>query len=67
MSSHDTAEQAAQWYWEGRQAYLRGLPCTPPPDDINGVWRAGYAVAAQADRRQSGNAETIPPTPDLFD
>ena len=67
MSSHDTAEQAAQWYWEGRQAYLHGQPCTPPPADINGVWRAGYAVAQQADLRRTMIDVVTPPPPGLFD
>lgn len=51
MSSTDLAEQAATWFWQGRQAYLKGLPRTPPPEDTYGVWLAGYADAAKTNPR----------------
>jgi hypothetical protein len=66
MSSTDLAEQASTWYWQGRQAYLMGQPCKPPAEDQQGAYRAGYAVARQADRRWTGEAEDIPPASDLF-
>lgn len=49
--STDLAEQAATWFWQGRQAYLKGLPRTPPADDHQGVWLAGYADAAKTSPR----------------
>ena len=58
--TYDTVSQAAEWYWQGRQAYLHGKPRDPPPDDRNGVWLAGYAEAARADLRRTMMEVTAP-------